>query len=184
MKLRRSSHVIYSWPSTLTLCPCQWSDHRGQKAASAHPHQLHQACIQFTLVSISASVSASTKVSAWAPINLVSKNEDGAVWQLLVRQQRLQLTLRLVKPGPEVKISTFQKSLFPSSIPFYNLRKTIIPPVTGVDEEDNGINCWEVILPDSTRLVVTPKIECGESARKVWSGATNINSPQDICHHF
>ena len=39
-------------------------------------------------------------------------------------------------------------------------------PVTRVDEEDNRINGWEVILPHATRLVVTAKIECGESARR------------------
>ena len=41
----------------------------------------------------------------------------------------------------------------------------IILPVAGIDEEDDGIDCREVILPHSTRLVMAAKIECGESAR-------------------
>ena len=44
----------------------------------------------------------------------------------------------------------------------------IILPVAGIDEEDDGIDCREVILPHSTRLVMSTKIECGESARQYW----------------
>ena len=51
----------------------------------------------------------------------------------------------------------------------------IIPPVTGVDEEDDGINCREVILPHSASLVVTTKIECGEPARVVEGDPTYLD---------
>ena len=107
---------------TLKLCLCQWSGHRGQKAASAHLHQPRQAWMKFILVRIGKRLSRYWSIitqiltcQLWwikfliLPVNLVSKNENGAVGELLVCQQRLQLTLWLVKPGPEMRISTFHE---------------------------------------------------------------------------
>ena len=69
------------------------------------------------------------------PVDLVAEDEDGAVAQLLVSQQRLQLNFTLSEPGP----------------------------VAAVHQEDDGIHCGEVIFPHPPSLVMATKIESGES---------------------
>ena len=56
-------------------------------------------------------------------------------------------------------------------------------PVTRVDEEDNRINGWEVVLPHATRLVVTAKIECGESARRGNNDYSGIQQDYSERHY-
>ena len=41
----------------------------------------------------------------------------------------------------------------------------MLSPITRVDKEDDGVDCWEIIFPHSSRLVVATKIEGGESER-------------------
>jgi len=69
------------------------------------------------------------------PVDLVAENKNRTVGELLVCQQGLQLAL----------------GLFESS------------PITRVDKEDDGVDCWEIIFPHSSRLVVAAKIKGGES---------------------
>jgi len=67
-------------------------------------------------------------------VNLVSKDENGTIAQLLVSQQRLQLNLALAEPCP----------------------------ITTVHQEHDGVHRGEVILPDSPGLVMAAQVECGE----------------------
>ena len=41
----------------------------------------------------------------------------------------------------------------------------VVSPITRVDKEDDGVDCWEIIFPHSSRLVVAAKIKGGESER-------------------
>jgi len=68
--------------------------------------------------------------STWS-INLVAEDQDRAVSQLLVSQERLQLYFALVEPGS----------------------------VAAVHQEHDGVHSWEVILPDTPGLVMATKIK-------------------------
>jgi len=68
--------------------------------------------------------------STWS-INLVTEDQDRAVSQLLVSQERLQLYFALVEPGS----------------------------VAAVHQEHDGVHSWEVILPDTPGLVMATKIK-------------------------
>ena len=67
-------------------------------------------------------------------VNLVGEDEDGAVLEILVAQEAVQLGPGLREPG-------------------------LVP---GVHQEHDGVHRGEVILPHSPGLVMAPEVECGE----------------------
>jgi len=69
--------------------------------------------------------------SGTGSVDLVAKDQDGAVSQLFVSQQGLQLDLALVEPCP----------------------------VAAVNQEHDGVHSWEVILPHTPGLVMASKVK-------------------------
>ena len=54
----------------------------------------------------------------------------------------------------------------------------MLSPITRVDKEDDGVDCWEIIFPHSSRLVVAAKIKGGESERIANCEIVNLNGYQ------
>ena len=81
-------------------------------------------------------------------VDLVCEDEDGAVPEVLVAQEAVQLGPGLWEPG-------------------------LVP---GVHQEHDGVHRWEVIPPNPPGLEVASEIKSGEPDKKGWIGGFGVYS--------